>query len=125
MAVCVLFLYVVFSVDGGGVVLYSAPNGDIIPQDCSLGSTTGPSLNISPPTIHVGEGNLEIGIIGDNSTISLLSPSSIPSSSISSKLIGHTSLGVIHYETALHPSGTSGGMQFLLNQHTAHPYLLR
>ena len=103
---------------GGGVVLYSPTNGDVVLNECTIGRANSQTLSISSPPIHVDEGNLEIGIIEENSPINILSPTTTTSqhhpavNSISTKAIDNTTLGVIHYENLLESSGTNGGKQF-------------
>lgn len=90
--------------------MYTPTSGDVILNDCSVGRTNGQTLNISSPPLHVDEGNIEIGIIEDNSSINLLSPTTSTSqhhpviNSINTKVIGNTPLGVVHYENLLQPS---------------------
>ena len=105
----------------GDVVLYSPTNGDIILNDCNIqpASSGGgiQSLITSQPIPIVDEHNLQLEIIDANSsTINLLSPTTTTTSvqnhignTISTKVVGNNSLGVVQYENLIHPVSTGEG----------------
>ena len=114
---------IICNILGGEVLLYSPANGDVILSDCNIHPTSAhQSLNIAPQSIHVDDGNLQIGIIEGNSSINLLSPTTTTTvhsqigSSKSNKVIGNTALGVVHYETLLHQGGIGEGTISDVNQ---------
>ena len=98
----------------GEVVLYNPANGDVVLNDCDLEQTVvrQSALNIEHQPIHLNEGSYTIE---GNSSINLLSPgtttsvlSNVPNS-ITTKVLGHTSLGVVEYEHFLSSGGTNTG----------------
>ena len=100
-------------------MLYNPANGGVFLNDCSIEQTGHhPELNIAHQPIHLDEGNY---IIGGSSSSNLLSPTTTTSvhsnvgHSISTKVLGHTSLGVVEYEHLLHSGGTHEGMLLCLN----------
>ena len=103
------------------MVLYSPTNGDIVLNDCSIPITSSSggiqSLISSQPIPIVDERNLQLQIIDANSSsINLLSPSTTAATvenhignTISTKVVGHNSFGVVQYENLLQVGGTSEG----------------
>ena len=105
---------------GGEVVLYSPTNGDIILNDCNIqqsaGGVTTQSLITSHPIPLVDDRSLQLEIIDANSSINLLSPTTTAASvqseignTISTKVIGNNSLGVVHYENLIQAASTNEG----------------
>ena len=108
---------------GGEVVLYSPTNGDIILNDCnvqqSAGGVTTQSLITSHPIPLVDDRSLQLEIIDAHSSIGLLSPTTTATSvqteignTISTKVVGNTSLGVVQYENLIHAASTNEGNRY-------------